>query len=368
MNRITNRLALALGVAIVVITAAVLISSGAGASQSTQLQTARDQLANCQLLAANSSGNQHTRAQQCAADQQRIITLLTQGSPSPTPTSTTPSPSPTPTVSPTPTPTSTGGAWPDGTNTGVPAGTALTAYAGPCTITTASTVIDAKVITCAQLVIKANGVRVTRSSIAGSADPAVAVSGGDLTISDSTIVAAVNTTGLGDNNWTGIRLNVSGGNRGANCDNRCTLQDSWLHGQRVSGTTHASGLRAGQFTTAVHNTLNCEAPADNCSADLTGYPDFAPTHDWTITGNLFIAQHLGGGYFCSYGGATKGKPYSTDPANAVNIQFRNNTYQHGPGGWCGGYPDGAPISDYDTSRPGWVWSGNVWDSGEPVTV
>jgi hypothetical protein len=244
----------------------------------------------------------------------------------------------------------------------------LTAYAGPCTITVANTVIDAKRIVCTQLLIQAAGVVVAHSDITGSADPAVAVGSGDLSVSQSTIHAAVNATGLGDNHWVGLALNISGGNRGANCDRVCTLRDSWLHGNRVSGTTHASGMRAGQNTTAIHNTLSCDAPADNCSADLTGYPDFAPTHDWTITGNLFIAQHLGGGYFCSYGGATQGKQYSTDPANAVNIQFRNNVYQHGPGGWCGGYTDGSAISDEDPTRPGWVWSGNVWDSGEPVLL
>ena len=335
----------------------------------------------CRARIAAGTAGLTTRARNwltdCVAVSNPLPTPSPSPSPSPSPTPTTPSPtpttpSPTPTTpSPTPTtpsPTPTGSTWPGASNTGVPAGTVLTAYTGPCTITVANTVIDAKAITCAQLLIKATGVKVTRSSITGSSDPAVAVSGGDLAISDSTIVAAVNTTGLGDNNWTATRVNISGGNRGANCDNHCTLQDSWLHGQRVSGTTHASVLRAGEFTTAIHNTLNCEAPADNCSADLTGYPDFAPTHDWTITGNLFIAQHLGGGYFCSYGGASAGKPFSNDPANAVNIQFRNNTYQHGPGGWCGGYPDGAPISDYNASKPGWVFSGNVWDTGEPVTL
>ena len=33
-------------------------------------------------------------------------------------------------------------------NTGVPAGTVLTPYTGPCTITVANTVIDSKIVTC----------------------------------------------------------------------------------------------------------------------------------------------------------------------------------------------------------------------------
>ena len=39
--------------------------------------------------------------------------------------------------------------WPDETNTGVPAGTTLTKYTGPCEITQKNTVIDAKTVNCA---------------------------------------------------------------------------------------------------------------------------------------------------------------------------------------------------------------------------
>jgi hypothetical protein len=41
-----------------------------------------------------------------------------------------------------------GGPWPNASNTGVPAGTQLSTYAGPCTINAAGTVIDAKTINC----------------------------------------------------------------------------------------------------------------------------------------------------------------------------------------------------------------------------
>lgn len=362
------------------VTVGALVLSPAFAADSGVPAYLTDGLAECQAQQrAAVSLQEQAWAETCVVLAQRALDAYVAAHPQPTATPTvtptatvgaTPTAAPT-TLPPTTTPPATtppASGWPGVSNTGVPAGTVLTAYTGPCTITAAGTVIDAKTITCAQLVVKAAGVKVTRSRITGTGDPAVAVSGGDLAITDSTILAATNTTGIGDNNWTATRLNISGGNRGSNCDNHCTLRDSWLHGNRVSGTTHASGLRAGQFTQAIHNTLQCDAPADNCSADLTGYPDFAPTHDWTITGNYFVAQHLGGAYFCSYGGATKGKGYSNDPANAVNIQFRDNTYEHGPGGWCGGYKDGSPISDYDTSRPGWVWSGNVWSSGEALTL
>jgi hypothetical protein len=39
-------------------------------------------------------------------------------------------------------------AWPSASNTGVPAGTSLTAYDGPCQITEDNTVIDSKTVNC----------------------------------------------------------------------------------------------------------------------------------------------------------------------------------------------------------------------------
>lgn len=45
-----------------------------------------------------------------------------------------------------------GGCFPGPSNTGVPAGTTLSDYTGPCTITTADTVIDSKTVTCKILV------------------------------------------------------------------------------------------------------------------------------------------------------------------------------------------------------------------------
>lgn len=309
---------------------------------------------------------------------------LPTASPTPPPTTAPPTTAPPTTAPPTtPPPTTqppTG--FPGASNTGVPAGTILTAYTGPCTIKVPDTVIDARSINCKQLIIATHGVIITRSWVTGTADPVISVSGGDLNISDSTISAAVNTTGLGDNNWTGTRLNISGGNRGANCDNHCTLKKSWLHGNRVSGTTHASGLRAGQFTTADGNTLNCDAPADNCSADLTGYPDFAPTMHWTITNNLFVAQHHGGGYFCAYGGNSSGpandrKPFWGDPTNATYIQFQGNTFQRGASftvngtvvkGKCGGYSDSSPFADYDKNKVGFVFDQNHYDDGTLINA
>src|SRR6266540_769616 len=101
---------------------------------------------------------------------ERCVRVLTegrkQGKPTPTPTTSTPNPEPTtptakppaPTTPPPPAPVP--GGFPNAANTGVPTGTALTAYTGSCVITAPNTVIDAKIANC-DLVIRTTGVQIS---------------------------------------------------------------------------------------------------------------------------------------------------------------------------------------------------------------
>jgi hypothetical protein len=151
----------------------------------------------------------------------------------------------------------------------------------------------------------------------------------------------------------------------------CTLRDSYIHGTALdpNGDAHGSAMRVQQYTNVIHNTLSCDwqypndATSLGCSADLTGYPDFAPIHNNTIDGNLFVANPAAFSY-CAYGGGTQGKPYSGDPSNATYIVFRNNVFQHGSNGKCGTY---GPITDFISGRTGNVWDNNVWDTGGSVS-
>lgn len=287
--------------------------------------------------------------------------------PTPSPTVTaTPTPSPTVTPTPSPTPTSPSG-FPGASNTGVPAGTTLAAYTGPCTITVANTVIDAKTINC-DLAIHAPSVVIQRSRINGQVG--VDSGSGDagtssVTVIDSEITCAPGDTCVGESRFTLLRVNVHGGNRMAHCYSHCVVQDSWLHGVRLSGNQdHASALRAGQFTTIVHNTLSCDvqntAQGGGCSADLTMYPDFEPIHDVLVKGNLFTPA--GGAYFCAYGGWEPSKPYNSDPTNATNIKYQGNTWSRGSSRRCGGPTDGGPpLTSFQPGRTGNEFdAGNVW--------
>lgn len=261
--------------------------------------------------------------------------------------------------------TSTAG-FPSGSSTGVPAGTGLSAYAGPCTVTVASTVIDAKTINCSRLEIRAKNVTITRSVLNGTvyADPDLGI--GSFTISDSQVnVGAQAGTGIGDGNFTALRVHVTGGNRSINCSLNCTVQASYVHGQFAdhTGVYHESGIRIGSGSVLRGNTVACDAPDiapdAGCSAAITGYGDFAIVQNDTIDGNLIIA---GSGGYCTYGGSTTGKPYST---GTNNILYTNNVYQRGPSGKCGSY---GPITSFDTTAPGNIWSNNTWDNGTPVTA
>lgn len=267
-----------------------------------------------------------------------------------------------------------GGCFPGPSNTGVPPGTALSPYTGPCNVTTRNLVIDAKVINCSPLTIAASNVQITRSQVNGEVSISSYPSSYSFTISDSEVIADSTATGandgatgIGNSNFIAVRDNVHGGIRAIWCEFNCTEQDNWLHGQLTdpTGAAHESGTRMGENSTITHNSIVCDAPNvppdAGCSADLTGYGDFEVIETDKISNNLFMATEGG---TCAYGGSTPGKPYS----NGVHdIVFANNIFQRGAGnrgagaqGHCGYW---FGISDFDASAPGNQWSNNRWDDG-----
>lgn len=282
--------------------------------------------------------------------------------PKPTPT---PTPAPTPAPAPTTPPSAGPTQFPNASNTGVPAGTTLTPYTGPCTITTPNTVIDAKTVNCG-LEIRAANVTISRSVINGPVSTHENSTGYSFTLSDSEVRLGRGTvTGVGAANFTVLRTEVTGGNRSANCWKNCVVEDSYFHGQNIplEGDVHASGVRMGANGVLRNNTIICDVPntpgGGGCSASLTGYGDFAAVENMTVDGNLIGAST--GGY-CAYGGSSRGKPFSAD---ANNVKFTDNVFQRGVTGKCGVW---GPITDFDPSRPGNVWSRNVWEDGGTITA
>lgn len=294
-----------------------------------------------------------------------------------------------------------GGCFPGPNNTGPNAAEAtMTAYTGSCTVTAANTTIDSKVVNCSPLVVgpAANNLMIKNSYLKGGV---IQNSGSaSFTIQDSQIDNAVarpacssgttcaagmyacgdlnnGTTecGIGYQNFTVLRTEVMHTNRGAYCETTCTIQDSYFHGTNLwpdaSDNVHASGVRNEQYLTLRHNSLACDyqGPFTNgdigCSADMSGYPDFAPIMHDTIDSNLFIANPTGF-YFCAYGGGTGGKPFSGNANNATYIVFSNNVFQKGSTGVCG-TTGGAPTTDFIAGRTGNVWTNNKYDNGATVS-
>ena len=214
----------------------------------------------------------------------------------------------------------------------------MATYTGSCTINTANVVIDSKVVNCRTLVVASGGggLVLKNSYLNGG----IVQSGGAaaFTVQDSFIDSGTqypacsngscpagkyacgdtqNPTadcGVTGSNFTILRTEIINSNRAAYCDSNCLIQDSYFHGTNLwpdaSNLAHASSVREEQGLTLRHNSLHCSytGPFVNgeigCSADLSGYADFAPIKNNTVDGNLFVASP-GSGY-CVYGGATPG--------------------------------------------------------------
>ena len=292
-----------------------------------------------------------------------------------------------------------GGCWPGPSNTGPNAAeSSMSAYTGSCTINSPNVTIDSKVVNCSPVFVgsSASGLVIKNSYVKGG----VIQSSGSasFTIQDSLVDNAVHynactspstcaagnyacgdpnnaTTecGVGYRNFTILRTEIINTNRAAYCESTCTIQDNYFHGTNLwpdhTNLAHASSVRNEQYLTLRHNALGCDyaEPFSNdeigCSADMSGYPDFAPVMHATIDKNLFLANNIGAG-FCVYGGGTSGKPYSNDPSNATYIAFTDNIFQRGANGKCGTY---GPVTDFITGRTGNVWTNNKYDNGSTVS-
>ncbi len=279
-----------------------------------------------------------------------------------------------------------GGCWPGSSNTGPNASEAsMATYTGSCTINSANVTIDSKVVNCSPLNVGsgASGLVIKNSYVKGG----VVQSGGSasFTIQDSIIDNAMPSgyacgdpnnaateCGVGYRNFTIVRTEIMHTNRAAYCESTCTIQDSYFHGTNLqpiaSNLAHASSVRNEQYLTLRHNALGCDytGPFPNeelgCSADMSGYPDFAPIKNATIDKNLFLSNNAGAG-FCAYGGGTSGKPFSNDPTNATYIVFTDNVFQRGANGKCGTY---GPVTDFKSGGTGNVWTNNKYDNGTTV--
>ncbi|PRZ42492.1 hypothetical protein CLV47_105114 [Antricoccus suffuscus] len=253
--------------------------------------------------------------------------------------------------------------FPGPSNTGVPSGTKLADYSGPCTITKPDTVIDAKQVTCDDLLIATSGVKVTRSKTNRIDADGDNIS---ITIEDSEIDGGTwNGAAIGFNNLTLKRVNVHGARVSVLCGSNCLVQDSWLHKQYMPSDVpwHVNGYvsNGGSNVLVKHNTIACDVQDNSAGGGCTGpaasFGDFAPLKDITYDGNLLVATP--GGY-CLSAGYNPAKSFGSNPTRIV---VRNNIFARGSTGKCGSY---GPATSFLANGTGNVWSNNKWDDGSPL--
>jgi hypothetical protein len=254
--------------------------------------------------------------------------------------------------------------FPGAANTGVPEGTTLSGYTGPCTITVANTVIDRKAVGC-DVVIKAAGVKITNSSINGRL---VSNSGGSVSVTDSLINGGAQETfpSVSYENLSLLRVEVIGGQHSVQCSANCTVQDSWLHGQYIGagspGHVNAFISNGGSNFKLIHNTLHCTVQPTSvqggCTADASLFGDFGPIANAVFDRNLFKANSTGAGY-CLQAGYNPSKAYP----NPTGVVVTNNVFERGGNNKCGIY---GPVTAFLKTAPGAGWSNNTFADGAVI--
>jgi hypothetical protein len=187
--------------------------------------------------------------------------------------------------------------YPDGTNTGVPAGTALTVHNGDLEVETAGAVIDRLDIRGCVRVMAAD-VTIRRSKITCADWWAIASFGdehdGGLLVEDVEVDCrgAPASTAIGSSGFTLRRVNLHHCENGVDIDNDVTVEDSYIHDVTEDEDGHADGIQFNNGADVVirHNTIHS---AIGTSAIITGKG--GPFDRVTIEQNL-----LGGGIYTLY--------------------------------------------------------------------
>jgi hypothetical protein len=243
--------------------------------------------------------------------------------------------------------------YPDATNTGIPAGTALTTYPDSVTITKDGTTLTNADIH-GSLVINADNVTLRNVRITNDGeDWGIGLAHTHNTTIHNCQIAPAGTRLLvgikdiyGDATGTTIdACNISGTTTGIQT-HEGTIENTYIHDLAYQDGDHLNGTTSNGSTeplTIRHNTIyNQEGQTDAISL----FQDFGLEANRTITDNL-----LAGGGYTIYGGMGS---YGT-PTNIVitHNRFARTYYPHS-GYW-------GPIAYFDRTGTGNTWTDNTWD-------
>jgi hypothetical protein len=191
-----------------------------------------------------------------------------------------------------------------------------------------------------------------------------------VTLEDCTLDSSGGFVGIGFGDITLRRCDISNANNCVNIGANALIEDSYIHHPFLppGSADHINPFfHGGAFTGSIvlrHNTFWAPIP-DNAfgggvSTNLSLFPDFGPVHDVLIEDNLIRWTY--GAYGATFGW-NPGKDFNDDPLNGVNVVVRNNIFERGPSGLCGGL---GPVTSCPIGRPGFVWENNRYDDGTPI--
>jgi hypothetical protein len=182
-------------------------------------------------------------------------------------------------------------------------------------------------------------------------------------------------------NYRVLRTEMKGGHNGAQCENGgsyCELVDSWIHGQYEpsGGQRHLGGFLndGGTPSTLIHNSITCDAPAENdeggCTGDVNLIPNFGAMSEVLVQGN-YLGANANSAY-CTYAGAIGSSSLAKRSHHIVyigNVFEKVDTIanpapgQPGSTRRCAAY---GPVVGFAAGRPGNVWTGNRYVTGTPI--
>lgn len=251
--------------------------------------------------------------------------------------------------------------WPNASNTGVPAGTVLTAYTGPTNITVAGTVIQNKTIT-QGLLIKAGAHNVTFRNCRFKASVYWMIlseeGATNLLIEDCEFDGNTGASGdcaVNGANYTMRRCNIHHTVDGLKGMDNVLIEDCYIHDLDIEGADpHNDGFQSlgSNGLTIRHNTIIVKNGATSCIILSTGSSGSGGMRNILIENNYFA-----GGAYCVYGGYQAGVDVLS---RITNIRILNNKFstQIHPNG--GGY---GPLTSVSSPV---VVSGNTWVDGPKV--
>jgi hypothetical protein len=264
-----------------------------------------------------------------------------------------------------------GGCFPGAQNTGVPGGTELvngdtgSGYAptadnagwkfsaadGYIIVTARNAVIDG-ITDSAGIYVPAGDSLTVKDSSTGLIND----EGASLLVENSTLNGGAQSEypTIGGSNITVESSNISGGKDEINCEgDSCTVENSWLHDNFATPTSHQQGFLAngGSGYRLEHNSIYCTG---GCTADVSFLDN---DYDVTVSNNLLVTSPDSA--FCVYPG-----PNQSSQTGFNDIVWTDNVFQRGAAGKCATY--GPVYGWYPSDGTGNVWSGNIWDNGQAL--